>query len=511
MLNDLIDKTLRKPVESYWIASTPETHYPSLTEDIKTDILIVGGGITGITTGYLLQREGLDVVIINTDKIATGTSGHTTAKITSQHDVIYSTLLDKFGEEKARMYGKANEDAIKLISEIISLNKIDCDFSNQSAYVYTQTENNISTLEREASVASMLGLPASFTPKISLPINIKGALCFENQAQFHPRKYLLSLADIFVKNGGRIYEDTTAIDIHDDKQCTTSLKNGCKVVSQKVIVASHFPFYDGWGFYSARMYPSRTYLMAVKASEQDQQNSGMYISYEEPARTIRFHSSNDGDNYILVGGEKHKTGQDYNENEHYVNIIKFANEIFHVQDIPYRWSAQDYIVMDEVPFIGHISTSRHNVLVATGFKKWGMSHSAVAAMIIKDTIFKGSSEYEEIFAPSRKSPVACMNFLKENLNVAENLISGKIKELPEEIDLKPGEGDSFEYQGRRAGAYRDEDGKLYIVDTKCKHLGCEVRWNSAEKTWDCPCHASRYNYKGEVIEGPALKNLERLD
>jgi nitrite reductase/ring-hydroxylating ferredoxin subunit len=237
----------------------------------------------------------------------------------------------------------------------------------------------------------------------------------------------------------------------------------------------------------------------------------MYISYEEPVRTVRFHSSSNGDKYVLVGGENHKTGQDYNENEHYANIIKFANETFQVQDIPYRWSAQDYIVMDDVPFIGHISTNRHNILVATGFKKWGMTHSAVAAMIIRDTIFKGSSEYEEIFRPSRTSPVACMNFLKENLNVAQNLISGKIKELPTDIDLEPGEGNSFEYEGRRVGAYRDEDGKLYIVDTKCKHLGCEVRWNSAEKTWDCPCHASRYNCKGEVIEGPAMKDLERLE
>ncbi len=509
MSQNLIEKTFIKPVESYWIASTPKTDYASLQDNIKTDILVVGGGITGITTAYFLQKEGFDVVIIDTSRIAESTSGHTTAKITSLHDLKYSKLITQLGKEGARQYGEINENAISMIEKIISENSISCDFSKQSSYVYTQDEKYLQKIEDEVNAASSIGLPASFKSKIDLPLDIEGAICFDNQAQFHPRKYLLALAEIFVKKGGHIYENTTAIDIHEDSECTTSTRDGFSIISNKVVVASHFPFYDGGGFYSARMFAQRSYGLAVKSPKKIP--GGMYISYENPVRSIRTQPIDNENQLIIIGGEHHKTGESSHEKEHYTNLIKFAEETFSATEVPYRWSAQDYTAMNEIPFIGHISAYKHNIFVATAFQKWGMTTSTVSAMIIRDIITNGKSEVEYIFKPTRFTPVdSAKNFVKENLDVVDNLISGKIQSLPFEINLEPGEAKNVEVDGKKAGAYRDMDGKIYIVDTTCKHLGCETHWNSAEKTWDCPCHASRYSYDGTVIEGPALKPLDRI-
>lgn len=510
MPQNLVQKTFLKAPESFWIASTPKTDYPQLKEDIKTDILVVGGGIAGITTAYLLQKEGFDVVIIDTNRIVLAATGHTTAKITSLHDLKYSKLIKQIGDEGAHKYAEINEKAINTITDIISSNNIQCDFSRQSNYVFTQDEKNITKIEDEYNAARSLGLPVSFKSQLPLSIDIEGAVCFDNQAQFHPRKYLLALADIFVKNGGKIYENTTALDIHPGENCNciTSIKGDIKVTSDKVIVTTQFPFYDGVGLYATKMYAERSYVVAAKSPNNFP--GGMYISYEQPTRSIRAQPTENGEQLILIGGEHHKTGQDTKENDHYKNLILYASDNFCAYDIPYRWSAQDYTVMDDIAYIGYITSRKQNIFVETGFAKWGMTTSTVAAMIIRDLIVAGKSNYDYIFSPSRIKPVVSKNFYVQNLNVVENLVEGKTKSLPEDLNLDLEEGKPIKIDGKKAGAYRDIDGKVYIVDTTCTHLGCEVRWNSAEKTWDCPCHASRFDYKGNVIEGPAIKPLKRI-
>ncbi len=509
-MQNLIEKTFLKPVESYWIASTPKTGYPELHDNIKTDILVVGGGIAGITNAYLLQKKGFDVVIIDSGGIALSTSGHTTAKITALHDLKYARLIKQLGRDAAQKYGEINEKAVSLMENIISENNIPCDFSRQPSYVYTMDERHIRELENEVKAADSLGLPATFETSTGLPFPVKGAICFHDQAQFHPRKYLLALAGLFVKNGGHIFENTTAIDIHEDRECKTSTRNGFSILSDKVIVASHFPFYDGNGFYSARMFGERSYSIAARSPSK--LPGGMYISYENPVRSIRTHPLEDEEQLLIIGGEHHKTGQDDFEEQHYKNLIKFAEETFSVNEISHRWSAQDYTAMDEIPFIGHITRNKYNIFIATAFQKWGMTSGTVSAMLIRDIITQGKSEVEDIFRPSRFTAVdSAKNFIKENLNVAENLITGKLKSPSEEFTLRLGEGKPVTVNGKKAGAYKDTDGNIHIVDTTCKHLGCEVSWNSAEKTWDCPCHASRYNYDGSVLEGPAVKPLDRLE
>lgn len=507
-MNKNSQENFTKVPESYWIASTPQTNYNHLLDDVKVDIAIIGGGITGITSAYLLKQEGYKVAIIEADRIIQGTTGHTTAKITSQHALIYNRLRTQLGGEKARQYAEANETAIRKISDLIQEKSIDCDFSLQNAYVYTQQDEYVSQLINEVNAASSLGIKASFLPEIPLPLAIKGAMLFENQAQFHPRKYLLALAQDIPGNGSHIFEQTKVVDVQEGNPCLVVTSRDKKVAAQKVIIASHYPCYEAKGLYFTRIYPERSYILGLKTKEAFP--GGMYISAEEPARSLRAQKQ-DGGELILVGGEHHKTGQGEDTSNHYNKLKDFADGLFEVEDIPYRWSTQDYTTMDEVPYIGHLTSGTPDVYVATGFYKWGMTNGTVAALIFRDLIAKGSNPWQEVYNPSRFTPsTSAKNFVKENLNVAKHLIAGKILSVPSDIEIPRGEGKLLELEGQRIGAYRDEQGTLHLLDTTCTHLGCELQWNSAEKSWDCPCHGSRFTYEGDIIEGPALHQLSHV-
>lgn len=495
------------PPQSYWIASTPETNYPKLDSDVKVDVAIVGGGITGITAAWLLKKEGLKVAIIEADRIIQGTTGHTTAKLTSQHDLIYYDIKKNMGVEKAHQYAEANESAIKLVENIIKEKNIDCDFHKCPAYIYTQQDKYLKQLQDEAETAASLGIKADLIDEVPLPFNIKAALRYENQARFHPRKYLLSLAQDIPGEGSYIFEQTRAIDIHEGNTCAVSTLTGRKVSAENVIIASHYPFYDGYGMYFSRIYPDRSYAIGVlvKGNFPD----GMYINAEEPARSIRWQEYKDG-KIMITGGEHHKTGQSADTNTHYDNIIKFTEETFDMQDVLYRWSTQDYTPADKVPYVGRLTSKSPNIYVATGFRKWGMTNGNVSAMIIKDMIVKGGNPWEPVYNPSRFTPAAsAKKFVSENANVVKELVKGKLTAIPDDVEIKNGEAKVFEKDGDRVGAYRDNNGKLHVVNTTCTHLGCEIMWNTAEKSWDCPCHGSRFTYEGEIIDGPALKSIKR--
>ena len=493
------------PPQSYWMASTQQTDFPVLNEDVTVDVAVIGGGITGITCAWLLKKEGLTVAVVEADHIVQGATGHTTAKITSQHQLIYSKIKQSMSAELAKQYADANETAIKTIQDIVTEHKIECDFLPQSAYIFTQREGYVQKLVDEAEIASELGIKASFIEQTSLPFPTKGALCFENQAQFHPRKYLLALAQQIPGDGSYIFEQSRIVDIDDDEHYIVKTTEGHKVKAEKVILATHYPIYNKAGLYSARIYSERSYVVAIKAGEP--YPGGMYINAESPSRSLRSQPSPEGD-LILVGGENHKTGQGIDTIEHYKALTAFAHEHFSVEDIPYRWSTQDCMTLDGVPYAGHFTANTPNLYIATGYGKWGMTNSMVSAQIIKDLIIQGQNPWQDVYNPSRQTVAAsAKTFVVENLNVAANLIGGKVAKVPKDIDLRPGEGKAVEINGKRVGAYKDEQGTLHVVDTTCTHLGCELNWNSAEKSWDCPCHGSRFSYEGEIIEGPAIKPL----
>ncbi|HOQ16892.1 MAG TPA: FAD-dependent oxidoreductase [Defluviitaleaceae bacterium] len=500
---------IKEKSNSYWITSTKRTAYPELTEEISVDAAIIGGGMAGISCAYYLKNEGLKVCIIDRKRILEGVTGHTTAKITAQHHLIYDSLISDFGIEKASQYAEANLWAIEEIDRIISENHINCDFIRQPAFVYTQSDEYIEKIEKELRAAEQIGIHASFENELPLPFSVKAAIKFDNQAQFHPRKFLLSLAEKLVNEGVLIYENTRMKDISDENPYRVITDKG-EIKAKYVIIASHFPVYDHLAFYFARMYQSRTYALGLKIKEKFP--GGMYLSAESPSRSLRAQPTEEGELVLLVG-EEHKTGQPQETKSYYEALKKFACENYDVESIPYHWSTQDCMPLDNIPYIGRIKDGVENMFVATGFKKWGMTHSIISGLIIKDLIINRDNSWIELYNPSRFTlKQSFKKFFEVNLDVAKELVSGKL-EIPENSlkDLKNEEGVVIDIEGRKVGAYKDNKGEVYLVDTTCSHLGCELKWNDAEKSWDCPCHGSRFTYTGEVIQGPAVKNLQRLN
>lgn len=496
-------KTFTDPPQPYWIASTGSTDYPALGEDLKIDVAVVGGGLVGITTAYLLKQSNLAVAVIEADRIGQGTSGHTTAKVTSQHSLIYDKLIKNLGQEKARQYAEANEHAITFIEDLINKNNIDCDFSRQSAYVYTREEQYVRQIEDEVRAASSLGISAHFVKQIPLPFDVKAAERFDNQAQFHPRKYLLALAAKIPGGGSHIFERTRCVDFHEGAPFTIVTAAGHKVIAAKVIIASHFPAYGGGGYYYARIYPERAYAVAVTAEEKFP--GGIYISAEKPGRSLRSTPYN-GSELIIVTGDSHRTGQGPPTETHYRNLAQFAGQTFTVTGMPFRWSTQDYTSLDEVPYAGYLDPGLPNVYVATGFRKWGMTNATASSILLKDLIVQGESPWKEVYDPARFKPDP---LIKQSAATGSAPIKEaaavEMKSITRESELAPGEAAVIEDDG--VGLYKDDSGQVHAVELICTHMGCEPVWNEAERSWDCPCHGSRFTYEGDIIEGPALKSL----
>lgn len=466
--------------------------------------------MTGISCAYMLNQEGAKTAIVEADRILQGTTGHTTAKITSQHGLIYNKIKTQMSEEFAQQYADANQSAIRIIEKIVQDKHIECDFVPEPAYIYTLRDEYVSQINEESMVASSLGIEAVYLEEIPL-FPIKAALRFEHQARFHPRKFLLTLAEEYVNTGGKIFEQSRVIDIEEEGPYRIITDSGNKITADKLIIASHYPCYHKPGFYFARISQERSYVVAVKAKEK--YPGGMYIAAEDFGHSLRSQMSEHGE-LILVGGEGHKTGQGENTTQNYQALIDFSNRMYTVEDIPYRWSAQDCMTLDSVPYVGPLTEKTPEMYVATGYGKWGMTNSIASSMILRDLIIKGRSAWQDVYSPSRHQLLAsAKNFVVENFNVACQLVKGKTEIKGEtemslqNAEIKPGEGKIVQAEGQRAGAYRDEQGILHVVDTTCTHMGCELNWNSAERSWDCPCHGSRFSDEGEVIEGPALHPL----
>ncbi|MEN2766240.1 FAD-dependent oxidoreductase [Ornithinibacillus xuwenensis] len=496
--------------EPYWRQDIDFPSFPKLEEKINVDVGIVGGGIVGLTAAYLLSKRNIKVALIDAGVILNGTTGHTTAKITAQHGLIYDELIKHFGEKKAKLYYEAQIEAKQIIEDNIKELQIECDYESQDAIIYTNSDEYISKLENERKAYDQLDIKSELTEEIPLDIPIKKALVMKDQAQYHPLKYLKALAEECVKNGVLIYENSTAIDVEYNKHPAIITRDGHRIISNYVISASHYPFYDGQAFYPTRMYAERAYVLAVKSAKN--YPGGMYITAEDPTRSLRSVTIN-GEKMWLVIGENHKTGQGKSTMDHYEALQDFAEKYIGVKEYVNRWSAQDLTTLDKVPYVGRISAEEEAVFVATGFRKWGMTNGTIAAKIITDKITGEDSPYGELFTPSRfQADPSLRKFARVNADVAKHLIKGKLEFTENSIDeLSPDDATVTRVHGKRTGVYKDKENNLHAVDTTCTHMGCEVSWNSGDRTWDCPCHGSRFSYKGEVIEGPAKRPLERID
>lgn len=497
---------------SIWQADTKFQSFPNLQEEKETEVCIVGAGITGITTAYLLSKQGIKVILLEADRILSGVTGHTTAKITAQHGIIYAELIKTMGKEKAKQYYQAMQESIQFIQDEITKNQIDCDYEEQDAFLYTNDDAFLKPLEKEMKAYETLDIPGELSDQMPLQIPVKQALKMPKQAQFHPLKYLQFMLQEAVKNGTEVYEQTVAVSLEYNMHNTVITRDGHRVTCSYLVSATQSPFIDYQGFYFAKMYAEQSYVVTGKATKK--YPGGMYINVESPTRSIRAAALNDKDTYLLIGGESHRSGEGKDEDQCYANLKEFAKEHLQINDISYQWSAQDFITLDKMPYIGPVTKGQPSILIATGFQKWGMTNGTLAANIIADTITKNDKNpYKELFSPERFSSKPMLkNLFSFNMEVAKELIKGKF-EFPakQETDkLEPEEGTVTTINGDRVGMYKDKDEQLHVVDTTCTHLGCEVHWNNADKTWDCPCHGSRFHYDGDVIAGPAKKPLRKI-
>ena len=494
---------------SVWITTSEPSEFGSLEEAVDVDVAVLGGGIAGLSTALLLKNAGLRVAVLEAGAVCCATTGHTTAKVSAQHGLIYGTLSSRFGEDGARAYAEANLAAVDLVEALVREHEIDCDWERRPAYAYTEEDSYVSQIEQEVDAAQRAGLPAGFTDQTDLPWPVKAAVRFDEQAQFHPRRYCLALARLVEGDGSRVFEQTRALDVEDGSPCVVKTERH-GVRAAYVVLATHLPFLDRGAFF-AKCHPEREYVLAVAL--EDAVPKGMYISAEQPTRSLRQHPFGGGE-LLILSGDSHKTGQDGDTERHYAALEQYARDRFAVRSIEYRWSTQDHMSVDQVPYIGKLRRGSDRLYVATGFNKWGMTSATVAGVVISDQILGRENPWSELFDPNRVKPVAsAKQFVKENVNVARRFVADRLTQRPSVSpdDLAPGEGQVCSVGGRQVAVSRDSAGTVHAVSARCTHLGCIVTWNPAEASWDCPCHGSRFDPEGKVIEGPAVEDLERHD
>jgi glycine/D-amino acid oxidase-like deaminating enzyme/nitrite reductase/ring-hydroxylating ferredoxin subunit len=416
-----------------------------------------------------------------------------------QHGIIYTKIEKNYGFEKAKQYYDINTKAIDFIEERSKEFGPDCQFKRLPAYMFTQDTYYQDTLEKEFELYQRLGIDCSYETAIPLPIKVVGALKMNGQAQFHPKRYLDAMAGKALEQNGKIYEHARVINFEPGEKCVIELESHKKISTKNVVITSHYPCYDGQGFYFARLKPERSYIVGVELSEFPDAH---FINVEDPTRSLRYIPE---EKVLMVAGENHKVG--HKDDDYYQKLKDYAKEVFKAENVRYQWSAQDYKPHDYIPYAGYLSSDYKNIFVATGYRKWGLTNSTASAMLISQLITDGASDYEELYSHQRVKDIVSFNFVKENVDMAVQWVGGKLNTGNTELPEEKGVGVIVNINGKRCGFYRDDDGDIFIVDTTCPHMSCELKWNSQEKSWDCPCHGSRFSYKGEILEGPAEYRL----
>ena len=492
---------------SYWEKSADGPEYPALSGELDCDVVVVGGGIVGVTVAWELREQGAEVALVEARRIGSGATGYTTAKLSSLHGLSYLSLADKHGEDVARAYGESNESGLGRVAELVERLGIECDFRRKPNFTYTESLRASSQVLEEAGIARRLGLPAGFVGEVpGLPFETQGAVRFANQAEFHPLKYLHALARAAADAGVRIHERSRIVSVDQGDPCRVATNSGARLRAGHVIIATHLPILDR-GLFFARSHPERSYVLLARL--RDEVPEGMYLSDECPAHSLRAVPTPEGE-LLMIGGESHKAGQSA-ALERYAALERWARERFAVESIEHRWATQDHLPSDQLPFVGRLWPFSGRVLTATGFRKWGLAMGTAAAMILRDQALGRNNALSEVFSPMRLHPLAGgPSFAKENANVGWRFFSDRLRRGSAD-DLSPGEGAVVGSGLGQRAVYRDQSGELRALSARCTHLGCIVNFNAAERSWDCPCHGSRFALDGEVIEGPAVSGLERID
>ncbi|TCI47485.1 MULTISPECIES: FAD-dependent oxidoreductase [unclassified Exiguobacterium] len=491
---------------SLWRQHDRTLQYPRLESSVSCDIVVIGAGIAGLVTAYELQNRGKQVVLLEAMEVGRGTTGHTTAKCSVQHGAIYSKLMQTFNEEMARLYYEFNDEALDYLRRQVETG-FDIDYEVKDSYLYTIDSS--SQLASEIEAYQKIGLnggDATNEVNAVFPFPVQQAAVIRDQAQIHPVKYLNELARRFVEAGGKLYEKTRATEISQSPRPIVTTSTGRRVQADQVVVATHYPFNDIRGLYFSKFEVERSYIVACETNGPVP--DGMYLSVDSPSRSFR--TFNDGDrSYVLVGGEGHLSGHVTETRTRYDRLEQFANEAFRAKKSSFRWSSQDLITLDHLPYVGQMFSREPDIFVATGFAKWGMTNGIASGLLLADLLTGHENRFTELLDPLRSKfkPADVGQFLKTNMDTAAQFVKGTLEKPGSLDDLQLDEGGVVHVDGKKVGAYRDLDNNCHLVSTRCTHMGCGVNWNNAERSWDCPCHGSRFDTQGNVLEGPATKPL----
>ncbi|MDQ0076552.1 FAD-dependent oxidoreductase [Arthrobacter oryzae] len=506
---------------SLWAATSASTSYAALNADLEVDVAVIGGGIAGLTAALALKRAGQTVAVLEAARVGTGVTGNTTGKVTSLHRLAYTELAGRHGAEAARIYGQANEAAIQHVAGTVTEEGIDCGFRRVSNYTYAESEATLDLVREEAALAARLGLPASFTTEVPLPFAVKGAVRFGDQAQIHALRYVQGLARAVDGDGSFVFEESPATGFRDGTPAVADTERG-SVRAREIIVATNMPIEDR-GIFAERCYLHRSYIVAARSDLPPLDST--FLSLDEPMRSI-LTIELDGTSYVLTGGEGHPASERSDSAERYRRLSSFARDRLGADEIVYRWSTQDAMPADGLPYVGPMSPDSRHIHVITGLRKWGLTNGTAAALILRDTLCGRSNPWAAVFDSTRgvrdgraaqadgeptDGELAGGEPTDSEPTDGEQTESGQPPASPEApavpLVIAPGEGQVVDVDGAKTAVYLSPAGNLSAVSAVCTHLGCTVEFNPADVTWDCPCHGSRFSTDGTVVQGPAARNL----
>jgi glycine/D-amino acid oxidase-like deaminating enzyme/nitrite reductase/ring-hydroxylating ferredoxin subunit len=485
---------------SLWLDTTQGTARREAPLPSTTDVAVLGAGIAGMTTAYLLAETGRSVLVLEAGEIGGGVSGNTTAKLTAQHELIYHRI-----GSRAAGYGRSQLAALDWVVATAARTGIECDLERVDSHVHTTDSARLPILHQEVTAAVDAGLPADFVEKIDPPLDAVGAVRFRDQAQFHPRKWLLGLAELIEAAGGRIIEGVRATGLREGDPSIVRTTAGA-VRAKDVVVATHYPVFDR-GLFFARLEPTRDLVVTGPA---EREVTGTYLD-EQSHHSVRAVPTPAGPQ-VIVGGEHYRVGDHVDVEARFARLEAWARQHVGLEEVRYRWSAHDMSTLDSVPYVGRYHPRATHLWVATGFGQWGMTGGTAAGLLLRDLVAGTANEHEQLYDPNRFSLRAAGSLVSANATVAKFMAGDHVRALtkPGLANLPPGEAVVTRQGTSMVAAYRDDAGELHAVGAHCTHLGCLVAFNNAERTWDCPCHGSRFDVDGQVVQGPAVRPLRRI-
>ena len=496
--------------QSIWRASASHPSFTPLAGDLTVDVAVVGAGITGLTAAARLANEGHSVAVIEMRGVGDGETGQTTAHLTEAFDARFTTLIKDFGEEAARLVARSHREAIEQIERFVRTYGISCDFRRVDGFLYTERAEDRDWLREELEASRRAGVRADWTDAVPLPFQTAGGIQYSNQARIHALQYLWQLASALGKADVRIYEQTRALSVAEGEPCRVETERGV-VSARHVIVAANVPV-NNRVFTHTFLYPYRSY--AIAAQLMSVEIDGLYWDTDDPYHYTRVQDV-DGRRMVIIGGEDHKTGTERDTAGRYGALERYARERFDIGEVEYRWSGQIIEPADGLPCIGP-NALQSRVFVAAGYSGNGMTYGTAAGGILADLVLGRDNPYAELYDPRRFTPLAsAKDYLAENIDFPRYFLLDRLTNAGAEdggIETVPrGEGRLLLVDGEKVAVYRDEQGSVHALSPVCTHLGCDVRWNTAERTWDCPCHGSRFSAEGRVVNGPAVSDLAKRE